>query len=117
MEEALAAQEFCYLTTTGRRSGRPHEIEIWFVLHGGRLYMISGGGRGSDWVRNLIADERVTVRVDGREFAGTARIVDGSEDEGVARGMLAEKYQGWRVGEPLSRWARDGLLIGIAITE
>jgi deazaflavin-dependent oxidoreductase (nitroreductase family) len=117
VEDPIAAQEFCYLTTTGRRSGRPHEIEIWFVLHGGRLYMISGGGRGSDWVRNLIADERVTVRVDGREFAGAARIVDRSEDDGVARRMLAEKYQGWRAGMPLSRWARDGLLIGLAITD
>ncbi len=24
---------YLYLTTTGRRSGNPHEIEIWFVAH------------------------------------------------------------------------------------
>jgi hypothetical protein len=28
----LADEEFCYLTTTGRVTGRPHEIEIWFAL-------------------------------------------------------------------------------------
>ena len=27
-----AAEQYCYLTTTGRVSGRPHEIEIWFAV-------------------------------------------------------------------------------------
>ena len=25
------ADDYCYLTTTGRRSGRPHRIEIWYA--------------------------------------------------------------------------------------
>jgi hypothetical protein len=25
-------EAFCYLTTTGRRTGRAHTIEIWFAL-------------------------------------------------------------------------------------
>jgi hypothetical protein len=29
-----ASQAFCYLTTTGRVSGRPHTIEIWFARRG-----------------------------------------------------------------------------------
>jgi len=33
--DALADTEYCYLTTTGRRSGRAHRIEIWFVAHDG----------------------------------------------------------------------------------
>jgi hypothetical protein len=28
------AEPFCYLTTVGRVSGRPHTIEIWFALDG-----------------------------------------------------------------------------------
>ena len=40
---ALAAEDYCYLTTTGRVSGEPREIEIWFALEGGSLYMLSGG--------------------------------------------------------------------------
>src|ERR671931_2193382 len=51
MDEAeLAAQDYCYVTTTGRSSGRPHTIEIWFALHGDRAYLLSGGGDRSDWV-------------------------------------------------------------------
>jgi hypothetical protein len=26
------AAPFCYLTTAGRVSGRPHSVEIWFAL-------------------------------------------------------------------------------------
>ena len=30
----LAAEQFCYLTTTGRTSGEPRTIEIWFGTEG-----------------------------------------------------------------------------------
>ena len=47
---------FCYLTTRGRRTGRPHTIEIWFVAVGATAYLMAGGRDRSDWVRNLMAD-------------------------------------------------------------
>ena len=40
----LAKEDYCYLTTTGRVSGKPRKIEIWFMLQGSTLYMLSGGG-------------------------------------------------------------------------
>jgi hypothetical protein len=47
---ALAEEDFCYLTTTGRVSGHPHEIEIWFSLvpESRTLLMLSGGRDRSD---------------------------------------------------------------------
>ena len=79
-----AAQSFCYLTTTGRVSGRPHTIEIWFALDGRTLYLLSGAGDRSDWVRNLLRDPEVTVRVGSRRapgLRGRARSVDPDSDE------------------------------------
>ena len=32
---------FLYLTTTGRRTGLPREIEIWFTERGGHFYVIA----------------------------------------------------------------------------
>ena len=55
----LASQsdvECCYLTTTGRTSGLPREIEIWFGVIDSTLYLISGNGPTADWYRNLVAD-------------------------------------------------------------
>jgi nitroimidazol reductase NimA-like FMN-containing flavoprotein (pyridoxamine 5'-phosphate oxidase superfamily) len=42
MPESWQSAEYCYITTTGRRTGRPHTIEIWFAWHDGRLYILSG---------------------------------------------------------------------------
>ncbi|MBK9970646.1 MAG: hypothetical protein IPP16_07885 [Acidimicrobiaceae bacterium] len=44
-----ANTENCYLTTVGRRTGRSHEVEIWFGVVGDTLYLISGNGPGADW--------------------------------------------------------------------
>ena len=41
--QAFAHEDFCYLTTTDRVSGRPHTIEIWYVLNGRTMYLLSGG--------------------------------------------------------------------------
>ena len=30
---------FLYLTTTGWKSGKLHEIEIWFIEHAGNFYL------------------------------------------------------------------------------
>lgn len=46
--QSFADDDFCYLTTTGRRSGRSHTIEIWFALSGHTLYLLSGGRDRSD---------------------------------------------------------------------
>ncbi|HEX2054356.1 MAG TPA: nitroreductase family deazaflavin-dependent oxidoreductase [Actinomycetota bacterium] len=107
------AAEYCYVTTTGRKSGRPHTIEIWFGLSGSTLYLLSGGGFRSDWVANLHANPRVSVRVGDQEYAADARIVQGGEEEARARRMLAEKYQGWRKGQELSGWATTALVVAL----
>lgn len=109
----LSDQEYCYLTTTGRVSGRPHEIEIWFGTRGRSIYLLSGGGRSSDWVRNLLKTPEVTVRIAKHVFSGTARLVTDQEEETAARYMLAEKYQEWEEGRTLSEWARTALPVAV----
>ena len=64
----------------GRTSGNAHRIEIWYAAVPGTLYLMAGGGMGSDWVRNLVAEPAVTV-----ELAGTEHRRDGSRDRGRRR--------------------------------
>src|SRR5690606_11478240 len=54
-----ANKPYAYLTTTGRRTGQPHRIEIWFGVDEGRMYLLAGGRERSDWVRNLLANAHV----------------------------------------------------------
>lgn len=108
----LAGEEYCYLTTTGRVSGRPHEIEIWFGAKGSRIYLMAGNHR-SDWVLNTLKNPQVTVRIAKQHFNGTAHLVEDAQEEMSARYLLAEKYQEWENGRTLSEWARTALVLGI----
>ena len=111
---SLKEQEYCYLTTTGRVSGRPYEIEIWFGAQNNSLYLLSGSEK-SDWVRNLLKDPAVTVRITNHTFRGTARVVKDKEEERSARYLVAEKYQEWEEGKTLSQWAQTALPIAIDV--
>lgn len=103
----------CHLQTTGRVTGRPRTIEIWFAVDGTRLYLLAGGREHAHWVRNLRADPSVRVRIGGRTLEGQARTVEGDPAEPLARRLLAAKYQGWREGERLSAWAAGSLPVEI----
>jgi deazaflavin-dependent oxidoreductase (nitroreductase family) len=109
----ITKEHYCYLTTTGRISGNPHEIEIWFGINDQTLYLLSGGGDKSDWVRNLLKKPEVAVRIAKHRFTGTARIVSDEQEDMLARRMLATKYQQWREGRRFSNWARTGLPVAI----
>jgi deazaflavin-dependent oxidoreductase (nitroreductase family) len=104
-----AGASVCYLTTRGRKSGRGHEIEIWFALRDGRLYMLSGGRERADWVRNVMAGPTVRIRIGERSVEGSANVVVDPDEDALARRLLAAKYQGWREGRPLSEWAQTAL--------
>lgn len=106
-------EDYCYLTTTGRVSGRPHEIEIWFGLNDHTLFLLSEGKEKSDWVKNLLKNPAVKIRLAKKKFNGTARLVTDEQEEMLARKMLASKYQQWRVGQKFSQWARTALVVGI----
>ena len=100
-------EDFAYVTTTGRRTGLPREIEIWFAHVDGTVYLMSGGGERAQWVRNLRAQPRATVRVGGRELPGAARVLDARDAEDArARRALIGKYRPRYSGDLASFEAR-----------
>ena len=119
MEPELAGRSMCYLVTTGRRSGQPREIEIWFAAdpERDRIYLLAGGRDRAHWVRNLRVRPAARVRIGGRWFTGQASEVEGGADDQLARRLLAAKYQGWAEGRPLSDWAQESLPVAIDVSE
>ena len=75
----LADEDFCYLTTTGRVTGQPRTIEIWFALHKHMLYMLAGSREKAGWVKNLARTSYVSVRMGNQHFTRSARIVEQAE--------------------------------------
>jgi deazaflavin-dependent oxidoreductase (nitroreductase family) len=107
----LASLDFAYLTTTGRITGAPHEIEIWFAMDGDHVYLLSGGGDRSDWVRNLMVSPAVSLRIGDVKRTTRARVVPaGTDEDARARQLLVEKYEA-RDREDLTDWGRTSLPI------
>jgi deazaflavin-dependent oxidoreductase (nitroreductase family) len=92
--------KYLYLTTRGRKSGRPREIEIWFTRYEGRYYLVAEHRERANWVRNLIAQPHVQVRVGEIHFPGRARVVDARKEPALAREIRgrSEKKYGWGDG-------------------
>lgn len=99
-------EQFLYLTTTGRKTGLPRQIEIWFVASEGTFYILAERRHATQWVKNIKRDPRVRVRVgrrDSPEYAATARVLDHERDDAVwreAQRLSREKY-GWGDGLPV----------------
>jgi deazaflavin-dependent oxidoreductase (nitroreductase family) len=110
--EGLAGEDFCYLTTTGRISGRPHTIEIWFALNRDTLYMLSGGMDRSDWVKNALHLPDVMVRIKDRAIVGKARLVKDVEEDALARRLVLEKYEK-SSEDDLTEWSRTALPVAV----
>jgi len=106
VSRASPKSPFLYLTTRGRRTGQPREIEIWYTAHGGRHYVIAEHGERAQWVKNLRAEPAVSVRVGRRRLPARARVLDRARDAAAiaaARARSEAKY-GWG----------DGLVVELA---
>ena len=108
--DAYADVECCYVTTTGRRTGRRHEIEIWFGLIDDTMYLISGNGPTADWFRNLQADPVITVRLDDERRQGQARVVTDADERRRVGDVMGAKYV-WdgdaSIGLTYAAWCYD----------
>jgi deazaflavin-dependent oxidoreductase (nitroreductase family) len=118
VEERLGGEQYCYLTTIGRRTGQPHEIEIWFAAVGETIFLMNGGtGRPpgkSDWVRNAQANPSVRVRIRDERFIGEARMVPfDSAEHDRARDLLVTKYA--TNENDLSRWRATAFPVAITL--
>ena len=115
LDAELAARDFGYVTTTGRTTGRPHRIEIWFAVKPGRdtIFMLSGGRERADWVRNLVASPRCTVEIGDSTFVGYGRVIEGSADDDLARTLVHDKYA---EADELRSWRATSLPVAIDLT-
>ena len=96
----MSKSQFLYLTTHGWKSGKEHRIEIWFVEHNKRYYIISERLEDADWVQNIQHNATVSFTINDKVFKGNARIVDQEKESGLAgevSKLMNTKYK-WTQG-------------------
>lgn len=111
----MPADDYCYLTTRRRRTGRPHRIEIWYAADGDTLYLLSGGGQSSDWVQNLLADPTVLVEINGSVRSAHAQVLAPGTASERARSLVFDKYAPRYDGD-LTAWRERALPVAIELT-
>jgi deazaflavin-dependent oxidoreductase (nitroreductase family) len=79
----LAPPTFALLETIGRRSGLARTTPVGNGLTGDVFWLFSAHGEQSDYVRNLMAEPRVRVKVGRRWYRGTAVVLPA--DDAIAR--------------------------------
>src|SRR5690606_18671127 len=79
----LVGMPIVELRTIGRRSGRPRSVVLSApVVDGERIVLVASRGGDDehpDWYRNLLANPRVELTMNGRRRPMTARPADAAE--------------------------------------
>jgi deazaflavin-dependent oxidoreductase (nitroreductase family) len=84
------------ITTTGRKTGQPHRIEIVFHTIDGRIYISGMPGFKRGYLANLTADPHFTFHLKRpvqADLAATARIIS---DEDERRAVLTGVARNWK---------------------
>ena len=76
------------LTTIGRKTGNEHSVWAKAVTYNDMIYF-SRRNPNSDWLKNAIANPKVKVKFDGKEFSGNARLV---QEEELSKKISTLKY-------------------------
>jgi deazaflavin-dependent oxidoreductase (nitroreductase family) len=105
----VGGRQTLQLTHYGRKSGRPYEVTIWYLLDGERLYLASANA-DRNWVRNVKARPAVSLRIGNEVFNGDVRVITDAQEREKVRGLIERKY--WYV-VPMIRMARFLSTMGI----
>jgi deazaflavin-dependent oxidoreductase (nitroreductase family) len=87
----VAAKQTTRLTHYGRKTGKPHEVTIWFVLDDDRLY-IGSANVNRQWVRNVQKTPKIKLFMGGEMFDGNARFLTDRAEHERAMAAIRRKY-------------------------
>ena len=101
--ESIAEEQALYLSTIGRSTGLPREIEIWFIVCRERFYLFAETGEAAGWVKNIRRNSKVKVRIRNRQIEGIARVLDRQADRKLwdEVATVARHKYGWGDGLPV----------------
>jgi deazaflavin-dependent oxidoreductase (nitroreductase family) len=93
LRAGLAPTAFALLETTGRRTGLRRQTPVGGHLEGRTYWVVAQRGDDSDFVRNLLANPRVRLKVGRNWHVGSATLLPG--DDGRARRRQLDRANKW----------------------
>ena len=111
---ALERDQTIDITTTGKRTGRPHRKEIWFHNLDGRLFVTGTRGR-RDWYANLVAHPEFTFHLKQTTRADLPAIATPIVDYDQRREIIAGSLQKIGGNRDLDAWVSDSPLVEVEV--
>ncbi len=100
------------ITTTGRRSGTPRRVEIWFHNLEDEIYITgTPGSRG--WLANMIANPEFTFHLKHNATADIPAKASPIFEEGERRRILGEITARLGYGDDLDNWLSRAPLVRV----
>lgn len=97
------------LTHYGRKTGRPYEVTIWYLVDGERLYLVTANAN-RNWVRNVKSRHAISLRIGEEVFNGDVREITDPQEREKVNALVERKY---RFVVPMLRLGRFLSSVGI----
>ncbi len=110
----IADVKYIYLTTRGRRTAKLHMVELWFAIAGQKIYL-SHEGEYADWMKNILQNSQVELKIGNRIFEGTARIVQDEVTFEIGKHALYRKYYGEASKDIIDDWFSESTVVEITM--
>lgn len=114
IQQALEQGRVIDITTTGRHSGEPRRLEIWFHNLDGRLFITGLPGR-RDWYANLVAHPEFTFHLKEGVQADLPARATPILDPGERRAVLSRIVARLGRESDLEKWLADSPLVEVTL--
>jgi len=89
LKNRLSQSREISIVVTGRKSGRPISIPIWFVLEADKLYLLPVQGSDTQWYKNALKNPSIQIESGGEK--AELKVTPITDPKQVA--SVAEKFR------------------------
>jgi deazaflavin-dependent oxidoreductase (nitroreductase family) len=89
LQDRLSRFREVTITVTGRKSGRPISIPVWFVLEDGNLYLLPVSGSDTQWYKNVLNNPLIRIETGGAK--GEVKLAPVTDAKQVS--SIVEKFR------------------------
>jgi len=79
------------LTHYGRKTGRPYEVTIWYLVDADKLYLVTANA-SRNWVRNVKSRHAISLRIGEEVFNGDVREITDPQEREKVNALVERKY-------------------------
>ncbi len=92
LKDRLSRYREIKITVTGRKSGRPVSIPVWFVFEDDKLYLLPVQGSDTQWYKNVLHNPKIRIDARGTEAEFQAVPVTDAKQVSSVTEKFREKY-------------------------